>query len=111
MIQKDHYWYHEGCDEELGIREGGGLEWALKAWLTGGEVIIRTDVVCYHLFREPEIGIQNAKKTCEPMAMLARKWSCGLGKGQKRGLYWLANRFEKYLDFGEREEPAFGGFA
>lgn len=101
MIQKDHYWYHEGCDEELGIREGGGLEWALKAWLTGGEVLIRTDVVCCHLFRDPEIGVNDAKKTCEPITMLAQKWAANQGKGQIYGLYWLARRFEQYLEFGE----------
>jgi len=101
MIQKDHYWYHEGCDEELGIREGGGLEWALKAWLTGGEVLIRTDVVCCHLFRDPEIGVNGAEKTCEPMVMLAQKWASGMGKGQIYGLYWLAHKFEHYLEYGE----------
>ena len=103
MIQKDHYWQHDGCDEELGIREGGGLEWALKAWLTGGEVLIRTDVVCCHLYRPPEIGVNDAEKTCEPMAMLAQKWASGMGKGQIYGLYWLAHRFEQYLEFGESD--------
>ena len=107
MIQKDHYWFHGGCDEELGIREAGGLEWALKAWLTGGEVLIRTDVVCCHLFRDPEIGVNNAEKTCEPTAMLAQKWASNLGKGQTHGLHWLAGRFERYLGFGESEAMKF----
>ncbi len=107
MIQKDHYWYHEGCDEELGIREGGGLEWALKAWLTGGEVLIRTDVVCCHMFREPEIGVNHAKKTCEPVVMLAQKWGANKGKGQIYGLHWLAHRFEQYLEFGESDAMKF----
>ncbi len=99
MIQKDHYWQHDGCDEDLGIREGGGLEWALKAWLTGGEVILRTDVVCCHLFREPEIGVSGAKKDREPMQMLCQKWASGEGKGQIHGLSWLAAQFESYLSW------------
>ena len=107
MIQKDHYWYHEGCDEDLGIREGGGLEWALKAWLTGGEVLIRTDVVCGHMFRAPEIGVNYAKKDREPMSMLAHKWATGMGKGQIYGLNWLGKRFEQYLDFDRKEVPLF----
>lgn len=97
MIQKDHYWYHEGCDEDLGIREAGGLEWALKAWLTGGRVIIRTDVVCCHLFRAPEIGVSGAVKDREPMQMLCQKWAEGRGKGQIYELSWLAKKFEPYL--------------
>lgn len=104
MIQKDHYWYHEGCDEELGIREAGGLEWALKAWLTGGRVIIRTDVVCCHLFRAPEIGVNNAVKDRDATLMLAKKWATGYGKGQIYGLYWLARKFEPWLNWDKKQE-------
>ncbi len=99
MIQKDHYWRHGGCDEDLGIREAGGLEWALKAWLTGGRVIIRTDVVCCHLFRQPEIGVSGARKDRDPTLMLAKKWASGMGKGQIYGLYWLAHKFESWLNW------------
>lgn len=104
MIQKDHYWYHEGCDEELGIREAGGLEWALKAWLTGGQVIIRTDVVCCHLFRAPEIGVGDAVKDCDATLMLAKRWAIGYGKGQIYGLYWLARKFEPWLNWDKKQE-------
>jgi len=104
MIQKDHYWYHEGCDEELGIREAGGLEWALKAWLTGGQVLIRTDVVCCHLFRAPEIGVNNAVKDRDATLMLAQKWATGMGKGQVYGLYWLARKFEPWLNWDKKSE-------
>lgn len=104
MIQKDHYWYHEGCDEELGIREAGGLEWALKAWLTGGRVIIRTDVVCCHLFRVPEIGVSGAEKDRDPTLMLAKRWANGKGKGQIYGLYWLAHNFESWLGWDKNEK-------
>ncbi len=104
MIQKDHYWYHEGCDEELGIREAGGLEWVLKAWLTGGQVLIRTDVVCCHLFRAPEIGVNNAVKDRDATLMLAQKWALGMGKGQIYGLYWLARKFEPWLNWDKKNE-------
>ena len=103
MIQKRHYDYHEGCDEALGIREAGGLEWALKAWLTGGQVIIRTDVVCCHLFRAPEIGVGDAVKDRDATLMLAKKWATGYGKGQIYGLYWLARKFEPWLDWDKKE--------
>lgn len=106
MIQKAFYDYHEGCDEELGIREAGGLEWALKAWLSGGQVIIRTDVVCCHLFRAPEIGVGNAKKDRNATLMLGKKWATGYGKGQTRGLYWLTRKFEPWLDWDKKEATA-----
>ena len=104
MIQKNHYWYHEGCDEELGIREAGGLEWSLKAWLTGGRVIIRTDVVCCHLFRDPEIGVNNAVKDRDATVMLAQRWASGMGRGQGYELGWLARKFEPWIRQLEKKQ-------
>ena len=100
MIQKDYYWHHDGCEEALGVWGAGGLEWVLKVWLTGGRVILRTDVVCCHLFRQSgttpfQIDINRLNKT---FVELGTRWRSGLGKGQTRPLSWLSERFSKYLN-------------
>ncbi len=100
MIQKDYYWHHDGCEEALGVWGAGGLEWVLKVWLTGGRVMLRTDVVSYHLFRKGgktpfDIDIKRLNKT---FIELGTRWRSGLGKGQTRPLSWLSERFSKYLN-------------
>ncbi len=67
-------------------------------------MIIRTDVVCCHLFRAPEIGVGDAVKDCDATLMLAQKWAVGMGKGQIYGLYWLARKFEPWLNWDKHEK-------
>lgn len=100
MIQKDYYWHHQGCEEALGIWGAGGLEWVLKVWLTGGKVMVRTDTVCCHLFRDDgktpfDIDIERLNKT---FLELGNRWRSGLGRGQTRSLAWLEDKFSKYLN-------------
>ncbi len=100
MIQKDYYWQHDGCEEALGIWGAGGLEWVLKVWLTGGRVMLRTDVVSCHYFRDGgktpfQLDIARLNKT---FVELGTRWRSGLGKGQTRPLSWLGERFSEYLN-------------
>lgn len=100
MIQKEYYWHHHGCEEQLGVWGAGGLEWVLKVWLTGGRVLLRTDTVCCHLFREGgrtpfNLDIARLNKT---FLELAQRWNSGLGEGQTRPLSWLGKKFDKYLN-------------
>jgi glycosyltransferase involved in cell wall biosynthesis len=50
MIKKDRYWELGGYDESLGPYGWDGPEWALKNLKNGGKVILRTDVICGHIF-------------------------------------------------------------
>lgn len=53
MIQKEYFWLLNGYDESLGHYGHDGPEWALKVWLNDnypGRVVLRTDVVCGHIF-------------------------------------------------------------
>ena len=50
MINKDRYWDLGGYDEALGYYGWDGPEWSLKTWFNDGKVILRTDVICGHIF-------------------------------------------------------------
>lgn len=51
MIRKSLFEKLGGSDESYGPYGAIGSEWAHKIWFNGGRCIIRTDVVCGHLFR------------------------------------------------------------
>ena len=107
MVTKDYYFQSGGCDESLGRWGASGLEWSLKTWLTGGRVIVRTDVVCGHLFREngktpfslKEEQVNNA------YMRIGKTWRDYRGKGQTRPLAWLAAKFANYLNSYQRVTP------
>jgi len=52
MIRKDRYWQLGGYDETLGKYGWDGPEWSCKIWMSddSGKVILRTDVICGHIF-------------------------------------------------------------
>ena len=97
MLRKDYYEKLGGCDESLSKWGGFGLEWSLKTWLTGGRVLIRTDTVCYHLFRKDGSTPYTVDNLDETYLELGRTWRFGRGNGQTRPLAWLISRFHKYL--------------
>ncbi|MHC4605034.1 MAG: hypothetical protein ACYS6W_17090, partial [Planctomycetota bacterium] len=91
-----YYWQLDGSDESLGEWGGIGAEWALKAWLTGGRCLIRTDVVCYHLFRKftpYDIDDEARKMTLEK---LYDQWVLGNDPRIKKPMAWLVMKFHHY---------------
>ena len=50
MVTKNRFWQLGGYDETLGKYGWDGPEWSLKTWMNGGKVILRTDVICGHIF-------------------------------------------------------------
>jgi hypothetical protein len=97
MITKDYYWELGGCDENLGEWGALGAEWACKTWLTGGRCIIRTDVVCYHLFRKftPfDIDVAIKKVAYEK---LYDQWVIGKDPRIKKPMAWLVMKFHHYI--------------
>ncbi len=97
MILKDYYWELGGCDEELGEYGTIGAEWSCKVWLTGGRCIIRTDVVCYHLFRKltPFDIDEGERKRAEEK--LYRQWVIGEDPRRTKPMAWLVMKFQHYL--------------
>lgn len=108
LLEKRYYDKLGGCDESLSKWGGFGLEWALKTWLTGGRVAIRTDCVCYHLFREAgKIPFQiDQRRLDETFLSLGKTWSLGLGKGQTRPMAWLISRFHQDLKRAVEQPPS-----
>lgn len=96
MMLKDYYWELGSCDEELGEWGAIGPEWACKTWLTGGKCIIRTDVVCYHLFRKftPFDIDEDAKKRA--FKKLYNQWVIGNDSRMTRPMGWLVMKFKHY---------------
>ncbi len=97
MMHREYYDKHKGCDESIGKWGALGIEWSFKTWLTGGELLIRTDVVCYHLFRLTKPFHLDQDKLDRETQRWGQKWQDGLGEGQTRPLSWLLFRFKKYI--------------
>ncbi len=102
LMEKDYYEKKGGCDESIGKWGALGLEWALKTWLTGGAVLIRTDTVCYHYFRFDKPFDIDQTKLDENYKRLGRKWHDGLGEGQTKPLPWLLNKFAYCINVNTR---------
>lgn len=97
MMLKDYYWELGGCNEDLGEWGALGAEWACKTWLTGGRCIIRTDVVCYHLFRKfTPYDIDEAEKK-RAFNKLYDQWVIGNDPRIKRPMGWLVMKFNHYI--------------
>jgi len=105
MIQKQYYDKLGGCDESFGVWGVLGAEWSLKAWLTGGRVLIRTDTVCYHLFRERPFDIDLFVKS-GAYQELRRLWLEGKSPDIKRDMIWLLKKFWSDIQRQSRINPA-----
>jgi len=59
MVTKAQWNRLGGYDESLGEYGWDGPEWSMKIWLEGnGKVILRTDVICGHIFGTNEHAVQ-----------------------------------------------------
>ena len=57
MIPKDYFFECGGYDESLGLYGWDGPEWACKVWMDfGGKVVLRSDVICGHVFGTNQKG-------------------------------------------------------
>ena len=99
MVTANYYWKSGVCDESYGRWGAAGLEWSLKTWLTGGRVLVRTDVVCAHLFREngKTPFKMNEQEINDTYLRIGRKWRENRGEGQTRTLSWLTEKFAKQM--------------
>jgi len=98
MILKEYYEELGGSDESLGEYGYIGSEWPLKIWLTGGRCVIRTDVVCYHLFRKAMPFNIDETARLGAYEKLHRQWVEGNDPRIKRPMGWLVSKFKYYLD-------------
>lgn len=105
MMEKDYYFELGGCDEELGMWGELGAEWALKVWLTGGRTVLRTDVVCSHLFREKTPFSLNAVVRKNGLRKLCKQWILGQDNRRVRTPGWM---IEKFSYMNKKDIPLFG---
>ena len=105
MMEKEYYEKQGGCDESLGKWGALGLEWSFKTWLTGGEILIRTDTVCCHLFRFDKPFETDNTELDKVFRRIGQKWQNGLGEGQTKPLPWLMDKFADFLKANTRIAP------
>ena len=77
MISKKRFFDLGGYDEVLGKYGWDGPEWACKTWFNGGKVILRTDVICGHVFGTNDGGklyITNLIPKQQYIEYMQNKW-------------------------------------
>jgi glycosyltransferase involved in cell wall biosynthesis len=100
MIPREYYLECGGCDEDHGVYGDLGAEWSLKTWLTGGRTIMRTDVVCTHLFRPGQTIFTIDQDMRErSKKRLYDEWVVG-NRGSKP-FWWLLNKFDHYAGWSK----------
>lgn len=99
MIRKDYYNKLGGCHEPYGKHGALGSEWSLKTWLTGGKILIRTDVVCYHLFRAKAPFRIDWPKRFAALKDLRRRWYDAEDKRIKKPIQWLFYKFKEQANY------------
>jgi len=99
MVRKKRYEELGGHDEWLGKHGAVGPEWSLKTWLTGGNVLIRTDVVCSHYFRSKSPYGYDWNEREKAFRELKRMWVAGTDKRRTRPMEWLLYKFNSYVKY------------
>lgn len=95
-MSAETFWNLGGCDEEHGSWGSEGIEWACKAWLSGGRLIVNKHTWFAHWFRGSDGGFpypisQNAIDRARIHAenlWLQDKWD-----KQVRPFKWLVDKF------------------
>jgi hypothetical protein len=97
FMRKDRFWELGGCDEGHGSWGQQGIEVSLKAWLSGGRLVVNKNTWFAHWFRGgggPGFpytisgnAIDKARKHSQEL-WLNNKW-----EKQTRPLSWLINKF------------------
>lgn len=104
IMHKDYYNWLGGCDESLHVYGALGPEWSLKTWLTGGDMVVCTDVVCGHMFRkitETYKGKIDLLPVRETRQKLSDMWTNGDGHRQTRSVEWFVAKFGPLPSWGK----------
>jgi len=98
FLSKEDFWKQGGCDEEHGSWGQQGVEVALKAWLSGGALMVNKKTWFAHWFRGgggPGFPYHISQRSIDK----ARQYSKDLWMGDKwpqakRTLRWLVDKFD-----------------
>ncbi len=106
------FWDLGGCDEGHGSWGSEGIEWAMKAWLSGGRLMVNKKTWFAHWFRASDGGFPYAIKQSDidKARMYAENlWLQDKWPGQKRPFKWLIEHFnppgwDNYMKYPEHDE-------
>ena len=101
MMTRNDYNRLGGCNEKYGNWGNLGAEWALKFWLSGGRVIIRTDVVCYHYYRKTTPFEVNITQKDWAIQDLYKQFVLGENDVVTRPFEWLLYHFSHYVKWNK----------
>jgi glycosyltransferase involved in cell wall biosynthesis len=103
FLHKDRFWEQGGCDENHGSWGQQGVEVSLKAWLSGGALMVNKKTWFAHWFRgggQP-VGFKSgfpyhlSQNAVDDARDYSRKlWTGNNWEGQKRPLQWLIDKFD-----------------
>ena len=99
MIRKKYYDELGGHDESFCRHGAVGAEWTLKVWLTGGSVLVRTDVFCAHLFRTKSPYGYDWEGRERTYKKLHKMWVLGEDPRRKKPIEWLLYKFKDYTKY------------
>jgi cephalosporin hydroxylase len=112
FLSLDDFWKQGGCDENHGGWGQQGVEVSLKAWLSGGKLLVNKKTWFAHWFRSGDGGFPYPIKGSD--IVKARDYSKDLWTGDKwpgqtRKLEWLIEKFdppgwEKTVDIEKQME-------
>jgi len=95
FMHRERFWELGGCDEDHGSWGSQGIEVAMKAWLSGGRLVVNKKTWFAHWFRG-HIGFPYELKGSDVKKALKHSmdlWLNNKWEKQVRDLDWLLNKF------------------
>lgn len=96
FMSADTYWKLGGCDERHGSWGSEGIEWACKAWLSGGRLIVNKKTWFAHWFRGSDGGFPyhiTQRDVDKARTHAENLWLNNAWEGQVRPFQWLLAKF------------------
>lgn len=106
------FWDLGGCDEGHGSWGSEGIEWAMKAWLSGGRLIVNKKTWFAHWFRASDGGFPykiNQSDIDKARIYAENLWLQDKWPKQKRSFRWLIEKFnppgwDNYMKYPEHDD-------
>jgi cephalosporin hydroxylase len=106
------FWDLGGCDEGHGSWGSEGIEWACKAWLSGGRLVVNKKTWFAHWFRASDGGFPYPIKQSEidkARIYAENLWLQDKWPRQKRPFSWLIEKFnppgwDNHMNIPEHDE-------
>jgi len=96
FLSKERYWQQGGADESHGSWGQQAVEVALKAWLSGGRLMVNKRTWFAHWFRASDGGFPypiGGREIARAREYSKELWTGNKWPGQVRKLNWLVDKF------------------